>query len=629
LRLDWSFRSEGLRLSGASWLQARAGDLIRDLGKVASDMAELEADESLARPFRDPNDRSRAQVRLQTFAKRNPEYAQVRLIDERGRELIRVDNRNDQIVVLPLSELQDKRTRDYVLETRRLAPGTIHVSRLDLNIEHGTVEWPPNPQVRFSARLPSEPDGPGGMLVLNLKGQGLLDRLTSTQAQVPKGGTWLVDGAGEYLLAPDDESQWGFVLGHGRALITDHPDLWRAINGGADVRAQGEDGPFQYLRFAPLLQARANAQAVGGDLVARTETERWTLMTRHDLAPWYHPQGIALVVLPLLGLGGSALALIAALGLRRSKDGKAEDRALEADPPVAPVAAACQWILEPDGDLRWLDLSPEARALFGLAEGESPPMEASDRARLAETLARVVRVQGDIAVDGRFVWTTGRIVWWRASARLAQSGHRGDLLINGALMPLTAPATEDTAPNLQDGGLRSLPDPQDPDTGLPGFQTFLNEGDALFPNRADGRGSAPCVVVARLDSPSAIAERLGAQALEDATKVLAERLETLARVRGCPIGRLRGRSIGILVPRGEQAEAMSLADHMRRTVHDTPARLGGPTVVPLPLTISLGIALCRPGDPSFAETVKRAAQAAADAERAGGDRILVAGTPES
>ena len=81
------------------------------------------------------------------FSKDNPDYDQLRYIDETGQEVIRV---NAGGVIVPHEQLQNKADRDYFLKANALAANQIYISRVDLNIEHGKVEQPVKPMLRLA-----------------------------------------------------------------------------------------------------------------------------------------------------------------------------------------------------------------------------------------------------------------------------------------------------------------------------------------------------------------------------------------------------------------------------------------------------------------------------------------------
>lgn len=631
LTLDWSMRAEGLRRSGGAWLEARAGDITRDLGDVASDVGLLFNDATLRLPPTDPETLQRIETRLLTFARKHLEYDQVRLLDDDGRELVRINEERGAIRAVPQSQLQDKRSRDYVVETRILSPGIVHVSRLDLNIENGQVQWPPNPQMRFSTRLLAPPDGPGGMLVLNQKGQLLLDRLAQTHGLAAGTGVWLVDGTGEYLHAPKDAEAWGFVLGHGRSLPFDQPSLWARLRESADLHPVALNGRDQFLRFDPLGQARDNAIAWKGVLHSHPETDMWGLVVKHPLDPWYVPRGIGTLVVPLLALSGTLLAFVAARGFHQ---GRSPPPCPGDSPPSIPARsdqdgasrmAVCQWRLAVDGDVQWLHMSPEMAPFLGLGPDLPPPMEEADIRHLSAVLRRAAWGQEEITLENRFVRPNGDIHWWRARARPAQVGTDGAALFNAILEPLGTPSQSSLDGITAQAPLKGRPAPLDPETGLPSYHAFLAEGERILAHRDAIPGGPVCVVVARIDASSSITDRLGRMALDEVTSVVANRIATQARIHGVTVGRLQGRDIGLLVVKGGQVEAMALARVLRRVIGETPIRLARAPGTSLVVTISQGLATIQTEDQGFSQVLKRASLIAQEGEQAGGGQIQLAG----
>jgi hypothetical protein len=451
LYLDWAVRAAGLERAGAAWLEARAGNISRDLGAVASDMGVLFTDMTLRLPLSSPENTRQVQARLLTFAGRHREYGQVRLLDETGFERIRIDDSTGSVQPIRDRDLQDKGTRDYVVETRILPPGHVSVSRLDLNIENGEVQWPPNPQIRFSTRLPSPPDGPGGLLVLNGKGQLLIDPLEQTDGLNVDTAVWLLDGKGDYLHAPGEEKAWGFVLGRGQAFSNDRPEIWSRMLESAAFRPTMVTGRDQFLMFDPLDQARTNVSAWGGAVESRSETDRWVLMLNHPLEPWYVPKGGAILVVPILAVSGTILVLVAVRGWGQGRTVTLFQGAVRSPlegsgaEPAEPRMAVCQWRLEADGTLHWVYVSPGMESLLGLRSGMTPPMEAEDVRRVSGILRQVTWDRGDVTIESRFVSTSGESRWWRAEGRMAFVDKDGNTLFNVILEPLSGPSRSPSA----------------------------------------------------------------------------------------------------------------------------------------------------------------------------------------
>ncbi len=77
-------------------------------------------------------------------------YQQIRLIDKKGMEIVRVDNHsNGTYEIVEKERLQDKSSRYYFTETMDTLEDTIYVSPFDLNMERGQIEIPYKPMIRI------------------------------------------------------------------------------------------------------------------------------------------------------------------------------------------------------------------------------------------------------------------------------------------------------------------------------------------------------------------------------------------------------------------------------------------------------------------------------------------------
>ncbi len=67
-----------------------------------------------------------------------------------GMEPLRVNFNNGNPVIVPQDQLQNKRGRYYFDEAITLNEGEIFISPFDLNVEHGAIEQPQKPMIRFA-----------------------------------------------------------------------------------------------------------------------------------------------------------------------------------------------------------------------------------------------------------------------------------------------------------------------------------------------------------------------------------------------------------------------------------------------------------------------------------------------
>ena len=90
---------------------------------------------------------------MQLFALSNRNYKQVRFIDTNGMEKIRINWIKDSVVIVPDSQLQNKSYRSYFIKSKKLKPGEIYISSIDLNVEHRKIEVPFQRVIRFATPI--------------------------------------------------------------------------------------------------------------------------------------------------------------------------------------------------------------------------------------------------------------------------------------------------------------------------------------------------------------------------------------------------------------------------------------------------------------------------------------------
>lgn len=142
--------------------------------------------------------RQRLERDYASFAKAYPYIYQVRYLDANGYEVVRVDRRNDRLVIVPEADLQDKSNRYYVHEGLSHEAGQVYVSPLDLNIEHGQAEKPERPVIRFATPIIDKKGEKRGLLIVNLHAAYLLSQIQEMAGS--RGGVaYLFDRSGFYL----------------------------------------------------------------------------------------------------------------------------------------------------------------------------------------------------------------------------------------------------------------------------------------------------------------------------------------------------------------------------------------------------------------------------------------------
>jgi len=146
-------------------------------------------------------------------------YYKARVIGLDGQEIIsvRYDRLTDSTRLLSDKEFQNKKNRDYIKETKKLKKGEFFISAMNLNIDHGKIEKPFIPVVRFAAPIIDKNDELVAIFVANIYAYTILDLLDrQTKVDIAHNINYmLVDKDGNYLYHKDKTKRWNAQLKNG------------------------------------------------------------------------------------------------------------------------------------------------------------------------------------------------------------------------------------------------------------------------------------------------------------------------------------------------------------------------------------------------------------------------------
>ncbi|MEM9657564.1 MAG: ATP-binding protein, partial [Planctomycetota bacterium] len=242
------------------------------------------------------------------FAVRKAAYGQIRFLDLEGREMIRVNYRDGDAFAVADDQLQSKATRYYFRQAGSLGEGDVFVSPFDLNVEHGQIERPIDPVIRFLTPVFDGSHAKRGYLVVNYQGAPLLAQLRRIAVRF-SGDSKLVNSAGEYLLGDDPGRAWGWLLGHANSFRGEFPTAWdRCVTGrGGEFRLSGDQ--FAYRRLWPGRHMPDDASRAE---LAEKNNPSSLILVAHVPALVADAQA-AKLLRQLVPMTGAAMAAIAAL----------------------------------------------------------------------------------------------------------------------------------------------------------------------------------------------------------------------------------------------------------------------------------------------------------------------------
>ncbi|MBL7050444.1 MAG: HAMP domain-containing protein [Nitrospira sp.] len=136
------------------------------------------------------------------IAQIHPYYYQIRYLDEKGREIVRIDNDGENAIHVPFDKLQNKGDRYYFIASMQYPEGARYVSPMDLNIEQGKVEIPHKPVLRIASPVFNSIGKRRGIIIINLNVNHLLQQIQKLSI-AKNGTTFLVNKEGIYLSLSD------------------------------------------------------------------------------------------------------------------------------------------------------------------------------------------------------------------------------------------------------------------------------------------------------------------------------------------------------------------------------------------------------------------------------------------
>ncbi len=270
----------------------------------------------------DQDSKKTLQQDFQKLAESKAIYDQIRVLDEAGKEVIRVNYNDGGATIVPEDELQTKATRYYYQAAMKLDEGEIFVSPFDLNQEHGEIEQPIKPVIRFLTPVFDKSGERRGLLVLNYLGAHLLSKLKEITTGFV-GDVMLVNLDGEYLQAPNPDDEWGWMVGHDASFRQQYPAAWRRIRENANEQFRIGRGSFAFREITPSMRL-SSKDGLDSETVG-TASENSLLLIAHV------PLSVAStasrsVLRPLIIMSGVALAVAAVLSLYWARSAVVRER---------------------------------------------------------------------------------------------------------------------------------------------------------------------------------------------------------------------------------------------------------------------------------------------------------------
>ncbi|WP_086479667.1 sensor domain-containing diguanylate cyclase [Oceanospirillum sanctuarii] len=232
-------------------------------------------------------------------------YDQIRLLDLKGQELIRVNYHAGGPVAVPQSLLQNKADRYYTREGMQLNPGEFYLSPLDLNVENGEIEKPLKPVIRAVNLLRNSSGKPQALLILNYRAGDFLNNFRALFSHGGRG--MLINNDGYWLSNHERMNEWGWQLGQPDKQISQwNPELWLKIQDSKFGRFDSESEMVSFRTIQPssfdkLVDGRF---ASSSGLKQDVKIQSWYALVQSTRDQWledafYHHPAVKLFIFSL------------------------------------------------------------------------------------------------------------------------------------------------------------------------------------------------------------------------------------------------------------------------------------------------------------------------------------------
>lgn len=193
---------------------------------------------------------------LTTVAYNHPLFFKVRWIDEQGREQLKYERLDNQLMLA--SGLESVSETDYHRKIMTQAPGTIYIVRVGLSRTQGQLDMPPRPTIRFALRLPTIANIDQGYVLLNVDSRLLLNEEAGANTEE----IFLVDSFGAWLRHPNERWTWRHEFGHPVGVDTIYPSLYEQLQQAPSGRLADDSGHWLWASTnASLVEIRHTSVA--------------------------------------------------------------------------------------------------------------------------------------------------------------------------------------------------------------------------------------------------------------------------------------------------------------------------------------------------------------------------------
>jgi len=253
-RLTMNAKIESVRNAETLNIRKQKDIIINNLTHIFSDLTFLANQQDLTRISDSISMTGRRflGIDFKLFLESKSVYDQIRFINPEGMEMVRANFNSGSPAIVSADQLQSKKHRYYFTKTVSWQKSEVFISPMDLNMEHGEIEIPRKPVIRFGTPVINNAGENRGLVMLSYLGNTLINELTSTSSK-RQSEFMLLNSEGYWLIGPRPEDDWTFMYDERlhRTFGNDHPQAWEKISRSESGHFVENGRMYTYDTFHP------------------------------------------------------------------------------------------------------------------------------------------------------------------------------------------------------------------------------------------------------------------------------------------------------------------------------------------------------------------------------------------
>ncbi len=185
-------------------------------------------------------------------------YDRMEFLDRNGMEVFRIDYNKGSPSIVPGDRLRFAGDQSYFTQTMGLDHGEIYISPFDLKRDHGKIEHPLTPVIRFGAPVFDADGKKAGVIILSYLGDDLLSSLDIISYNTISPQILLLDSGGYYIKGRTPGEEWGQALADRKndRFGNTFPETWENIKNADSGQVTDKNGLFTFTTIYPLTVLR-------------------------------------------------------------------------------------------------------------------------------------------------------------------------------------------------------------------------------------------------------------------------------------------------------------------------------------------------------------------------------------